>query len=89
MIECEFCEHQFPGELSRYGCPNCGGEAVRIEQPTPCEIKSARQSTGLSQTAAAALIHSTMRTWQDWEAGKAKMHLGLWELFVLKVRNGK
>lgn len=34
---------------------------------------------------AAALIHSTLRTWQDWEAGVARMHPGLWELFCLKT----
>lgn len=54
--------------------------------PTPDQIKQARQQAGLSQTAAATLIHSTLRTWQDWEAGKAKMHAGLWELFQLKTQ---
>lgn len=53
--------------------------------PTPEEIRAARDAAGLSQTAAALLIHSTMRTWQDWEAGAAKMHPGLWELFRAKV----
>jgi hypothetical protein len=23
---CEFCQHEFPEELGRYGCPNCLGE---------------------------------------------------------------
>lgn len=54
--------------------------------PDPQQIKNARQSSGLSQTAAAELIHSTLRTWQDWEAGKAKMHPGLWELFTIKTK---
>lgn len=53
--------------------------------PTPDQIKQARKSADLSQTAAAELIHSTLRTWQDWEAGIAKMHPGLWELFLIKV----
>lgn len=53
--------------------------------PSPEQIKEARATAGLSQTAAAALIHSTLRTWQDWEAKKAKMHPGLWELFLLKT----
>ncbi|WP_323505478.1 helix-turn-helix domain-containing protein [Herbaspirillum sp. RTI4] len=52
--------------------------------PTPAEIRSVRQASGLSQTAAAKLIYSTMRTWQDWEAGKSHMHPGLWELFLQK-----
>lgn len=53
--------------------------------PTPDQIRHARQNAGLSQTAAAELIHSTLRTWQDWEAGIAKMHAGLWELFTIKT----
>ncbi|MEO6351492.1 MAG: helix-turn-helix domain-containing protein [Oxalobacteraceae bacterium] len=52
--------------------------------PMPDEIRAARKESGLSQTAAAALIYSTLRTWQDWEAGKARMHPGLWELFLQK-----
>jgi len=27
--ECEFCTHQFPPELGRYGCPNCESEGLR------------------------------------------------------------
>jgi len=53
--------------------------------PSPLEIRQARELAGLSQTAAAALISSTLRTWQDWEAGKARMHPGLWELFRIKT----
>lgn len=55
-----------------------------MPNPTPPEIRQARELAGLSQTAAAALISSTLRTWQDWEAGKARMHPGLWELFRIK-----
>lgn len=53
--------------------------------PAPAEIKEARLAAGLSQSAAAAMIHSTLRTWQDWEAGIARMHPGLWELFCIKT----
>lgn len=53
--------------------------------PTKEDIKTLRQAAGLSQTAAAELIYSTLRTWQDWEAGKNPMHPGLWELFMLKL----
>lgn len=52
--------------------------------PTQQEIRDARADSGLSQADAAALIYSTRRTWQDWEAGVASMHPGLWELFELK-----
>lgn len=53
--------------------------------PRPEQIKAARKAAGLTQTTAAGLIHSTLRTWQDWEAGKAPMHPGLWELFRIKT----
>lgn len=53
--------------------------------PMPGDIRAARKAAGLTQTEAARLVHSTLRTWQDWEAGKAWMHPGLWELFGLKV----
>ena len=52
-----------------------------MRNPTPAEIRTARKDAGLTQTEAAHLIHSTLRTWQDWESGKARMHAGLWELF--------
>jgi putative transcriptional regulator len=53
--------------------------------PTPAEVRAAREAAGLTQTAAATLIHSTMRAWQEWEAGNRRMHPGLWELFRLKT----
>ena len=53
--------------------------------PEPEEIRTARRDAGLTQTEAAQLIHSTLRTWQDWEAGNARMHPGLWELFRMKA----
>lgn len=79
-------------QLPRWNYVN-SGSYIEIDQaewemlisdasPTPAEIREARGA--LSQTAAAMRIHSTMRTWQDWEAGIAKMHPGLWELFLLK-----
>ena len=57
----------------------------RAINPAPVEIKAARKKAGLSQTAAAELVHSGLRTWQQWEAGDRRMHPGLWELFRLKI----
>jgi putative transcriptional regulator len=54
-------------------------------EPTPEKIKAARKAAGLSQSVAAELVHSKLRTWQQWEAGDRKMHPGLWELFRLKI----
>lgn len=53
--------------------------------PMPGEVRAARESQGLSQTDAAALVHSALRSWQQWEAGDRRMHPGLWELFRLKT----
>lgn len=58
--------------------------------PRPSEIKAAREAAGLTQAAAAELIHSTLRAWQNWEAEGGdearRMHPGLFELFLLKSR---
>lgn len=56
-----------------------------METPTREQIREARQQAGLSQTAAADLIHSRLRTWQGWEWGEVAMHPGLWELFLIKT----
>ncbi|MBH3308517.1 helix-turn-helix transcriptional regulator [Pseudomonas mosselii] len=53
--------------------------------PAPQEVRAAREAAKLSQTKAAELVHSKLRTWQQWEAGDRSMHPGLWELFQLKV----
>jgi DNA-binding transcriptional regulator YiaG len=63
--------------------------------PDPATIRRARERAGLTQTEAAALVHSTCRRWQQWEAERearaegrtenARMHPGLWELFRIKV----
>lgn len=57
--------------------------------PFPDEIRNVRETAGLTQTAAAALIYCKLRTWQDWEAGVARMHPALWELFNIKRPNIK
>lgn len=53
--------------------------------PTPAEIRAAREATGLTQSTAAEAIYSTLRTWQDWEAGVRRMHPGLFEFFLAKT----
>ncbi|ELI8047065.1 TPA: helix-turn-helix domain-containing protein [Yersinia enterocolitica] len=56
-----------------------------MNKPAAVDIKKYREAKGLTQTEAAQLIFSKYRTWQDWESGKASMHPGLWELFLLKT----
>ncbi len=58
--------------------------ALTKNNPSPEEIRCAREAAKLSQTAAAALVHTTCRTWQQWEAGDRKMHAAFWELFCIK-----
>lgn len=53
--------------------------------PTPSDIRAARQSAGLTQTDAGALIHCSANTWYQWEAGERNMHAAFWELFQRKT----
>lgn len=66
-----------PNRSKRYDAPD--------RNPSPDEIRSAREAAGLSQTEAAKLIHCTLRGWQEWEAGNRKMHPAFWELFRFKL----
>lgn len=61
------------------------GRAGPASNPSPADVRAARESAGLTQTQAAALIHGTMRAWQEYEAGNRRLHPGLWELFRLKL----
>ena len=59
-----------------------------IENPPPAEIRAARKAAGLTQAEAGALVHTTYRTWQQWETEGSlgrKMHPAFWELFQIKV----
>jgi len=59
------------------------------QPPDPEAIRDWRRERGLSASAAAALVHSTTRAWQQWEAGERRMHPAMWELAKLKAPNGK
>ena len=69
--------------MSNHPNRSMGGSPSR--NPTPDEVRAAREEFGLSQTTAASLVHTTCRTWQQWEAGDRRMHPAFWELFRLKV----
>jgi DNA-binding transcriptional regulator YiaG len=56
---------------------------------SPAIFRAAREAAGLTQTEAGALIHCALRTVQDWEAGKRKMHKAFWDLFLRKVAEKK
>ena len=53
--------------------------------PAPAEIRAAREAAGLTQAAAAAIVHSGLRTWSHWENGDRRMPAATWELFRLKA----
>ena len=59
---------------------------IAVTTPTPAQIREARESAGLSQTAAAALIHCSRSSWAEWEGGVSRMHPAFWELFSTKTR---
>jgi transcriptional regulator with XRE-family HTH domain len=54
--------------------------------PAPSEISAARHAACLTQTQAATLIHTSLRSWQQWEHGDRRMHPAMWELFQRKAK---
>lgn len=58
---------------------------MSVASPTKDAIRAARKAAGLTQTQAGALVHTTVRVWQQWEAGDRAMHPAFWELFKLKT----
>jgi len=63
------------------------GRRDAASNPLPADIIAARETAGLSQSDAAALIYSGLRTWQHWESGDRRMHPGLWELWQIKLQS--
>jgi DNA-binding transcriptional regulator YiaG len=54
--------------------------------PRPHEVKEARIARGLTQQAAARLVHCSLNSWQKWEAGERRCHPAMWELFLRKTK---
>ena len=54
------------------------------DHPTKEAILSARVAAGLTQEEAGAVVKSARRTWQDWERGRRKMPMGLFDYFKIK-----
>ncbi len=65
--------------------PNRSRERGPGANPTPAEVRAAREAAGLSQTAAGALVYSSLRAWQAWELGERRMHPAIWELWRIKL----
>lgn len=58
---------------------------MTIKSPAPARIRAARETAGLTQSAAGALVNAALRTWQQWEAGDRAMPATAWELFLLRA----
>ena len=57
-----------------------------MRQPTPDEIRAAREQAGDTQAEAAARVHSpSYRAWQNWENGSRAIPLAAWELYLIKT----
>lgn len=68
--------------------PNRSGKTDALgRNPTPAEIRAARDRAGLTQAEAAAKVLGTLRAWQNWESEDStenrRMHPGLFKLFLI------
>lgn len=54
--------------------------------PKPVTIRKVREAAGISQTEAASIVYVSLRTWQNWEAGKHNINPMLWDCFKQIVR---
>ena len=50
--------------------------------PAPEEIRASRDAAGLTQTEAGAVVYSSLRAWQQWEAGDRRMHPAIWAYWL-------
>jgi len=53
-----------------------------MNSPTPAQIRKARLALNLTKPQAAALIGVSLRAWEEWEAGRTKMHPAFWQAWV-------
>lgn len=65
--------------------PNRAARHGSGANPAPDAIVAARQASGLTQTAAAALVYANLGSWQKWESGARRMHPAFWDLFQRKL----
>jgi putative transcriptional regulator len=59
----------------------------KFNSPTPQEIKEARANAGIAQKNADEILHTSIRAYQQWEAGDRAMHPAFWELFDARVEH--
>ena len=66
--------------------------AARVQQPSPAQVRQARENVGLTQGQAAQMVSmasvKSYRTWQNYETPVGRLEhraipLAVWELFLL------
>lgn len=65
--------------------PNRSRTPGPASNPSPEQVRAAREAAGLTQTTAAELIFGARRTWADWEGGARKMPPAAWVMFLLRA----
>lgn len=65
--------------------PNRSRAGSPARNPTPADIRAAREAASLTQDKAGELIFSTANAWQKWELGARRMHPAMWHFFRLMV----
>jgi putative transcriptional regulator len=63
--------------------------ADKPDSPKGTQIRQLRETYGLSQTQAADLVYSTLRSWQNWEGDEVGMHPAIWAWFRHRVESGE
>ena len=59
------------------------GKTTKLwRSPAARLIRQTRIARGLTQKAAGAACMSALRSWQDWEYGKRRMHPAIWQVFL-------
>jgi len=59
---------------------------MRLEVPSPEQVRAAREAAQLTQAQAAALVHlGHYARWSEFERGEQPIDLARWELFLLKT----
>jgi DNA-binding XRE family transcriptional regulator len=72
--------------------PNRGPKGLKVtSNPSPTQIRQAREDAGLTLEQAGELVHTSWRTWQNWEADAKmpehrRMHPATWELAQIKLK---
>lgn len=59
----------------------------RREHPTPAQLSKIREHYGLTQSVAARICFTTLRTWQNWEKGDGEMHGAIWCWFLHELED--